>query len=147
MGTLATYPPILHGKKRLGDGPKRQSHLQGGPQKLNIILSEQRAKHLIFDAELAGEPIQVTIDSGANQNYVSKRISKKLETYKTEKDLPYPIQNASNHIMGLVEHELRNIPLRIGQYEKQTSLDIIDVPDCDVVLGMAWLHDNNPDID
>ncbi|SLM37229.1 Aspartic peptidase domain, partial [Lasallia pustulata] len=87
------------------------------------------------------------VDSGANQNYVSRRMAQQLKEYEQNKDIPYPVNTANGKFMEFVTKQLHEIPMTIGKHTERISLDIVDLPKYDVVLGMAWLHDHNPTID
>ena len=102
---------------------------------------------MVFKAALSREEVKVMIDSGANQNYVSRRTAQKLMTYEQLRDIPYPVNAANGKFMDFVTKQLREIPMTIGKHTERISLDIVDLPKYDVVLGMAWLHDHNPTID
>jgi len=69
-----------------------------------------------------------------------------LKQIRREKAKPYPLSMANGQTSEWVKHELR-ATLRIGEYENTVTLDITKIPKYDVVLGMAWLHDHNPQID
>ena len=102
---------------------------------------------MVFKAALAQEEVGIMIDSGANQNYVSRRTAQKLTAYEQRRDIPYPVNAANGKFMDFVTKQLREIPMTIGKHTERISLDIVDLPKYDVVLGMAWLHDHNPTID
>ena len=102
---------------------------------------------MVFRAALSQEEVRIMIDSGANQNYVSRRTAQKLTAYEQRRDIPYPVNAANGKFMDFVTKQLREVPMTIGKHTERISLDIVDLPKYDVVLGMAWLHDHNPTID
>ena len=101
---------------------------------------------MVFKAVLSGETITIMVDSGANQNYVSRRVAQTLKVYKEKRDIPYPVTTADDKVMAMVTEQLKDVTLTIGEHKEKISLDIVDLPKYDVVLGMAWLHHHNPQI-
>ena len=115
-----------------------------------MILSEHRTTHIVLTAKVEEVPVQVMIDSGANRSYAGTILADKLQTWRQDKERPYPLTMAdgtpADYDDGWIRKELRNVRLSINNHEETTTLDIVKIK-YDIILGMEWLTQHNPIID
>ena len=68
-----------------------------------------------------------------------------------EKKESYSLKNFDGSTMkyneGLVNKETQLVHLRIEQHSEKLRLDITELPESDIVLGISWLRSANPMID
>ena len=144
--SLGTTQPRTPTKKLLGDRTPRPDYHPTKPQSLCMSPTPYRADHFVFKAKLAGNEVEIMIDSGANRSYASERTGKLLQHLQYDKTIPYPLTMANGQTVGWINKEIRTT-LQIGEQTEQIALDITRIPKYDVVLGMAWLQEHNPQID
>jgi hypothetical protein len=107
---------------------------------------QNRSEHFVFKAKFAGLDVRIMIDSGANRSYVSEGIGNRLKAIQMTKRIPYPLSMANGHTEGWITKEIPGV-LQIGNRKENITLDVTRIPKYDVVLGMAWLEQNNPRVD
>jgi hypothetical protein len=110
------------------------------------MTTQQRTKHIVFNAVLNGHELRVILNSEANHNYIDKRKAKLFYEYLKERDYPKIVRAVNNSLIEVITHYLKGVPLRIGNYNEEISLKIVNLPKYNVVLSIVWLHDHNPSI-
>jgi hypothetical protein len=104
---------------------------------------------MVLTADLEGIPVRVMIDSGAQGNFASERLGKRLWKQQNNKENPYRLTMAdgspTEHGDGWVRTELKKVELRIETHTEEISLDITAIK-YDIVLGISWLEKHNPTI-
>ena len=90
------------------------------------------------------------MDLGANRSYVSTTISDWLPKHRQRKEHPYPLTLADGKPVeengGRITEELTNVTLAIGTHHELRTFDIVQMQ-YDMVLGMDWLQEHNPEVD
>jgi transposase InsO family protein len=102
------------------------------------------------DVYIFGQLTRALIDSGSGCSLISERYVRTWGIPSVEKERPYPLHTADGTPIksgrGLVTHEA-TITLRMQGLEEQLVLDVTDIGDTDIILGMPWLRRINPYID
>lgn len=100
---------------------------------------------------VAGEKdveINMFVDSGAGGIFIHPRMAIKLrlESKRLAKSiLVYNVDNTPNKL-GKITHEV-TIPVRMGTEARKIKAWIADIGREDVILGLPWLKQENPNID
>ena len=89
--------------------------------------------------------MQILIDSGCIGNFVHKRIADRLARWKSRKSATYDLAEFNGKTMSKISEELRSVRLNIQGHQEELNLDINEMK-YDIVLGMAWLKDHDPNI-
>jgi transposase InsO family protein len=86
------------------------------------------------------------IDSGAQDNYISKEVVARAGLTPYPKKHPYTAVLADKS-MKQIRHEVcADLSLTPGQTHR-VKLDVFETAAHDIILGLPWLRDHNPDID
>lgn len=91
------------------------------------------------------EPVNILIDSGATEQFLSTEIARKLQVPIEKDTTPYWVQMANGAYA--VSEGKATITLRISKYIVDIQTRILDIPGYDLVLGLDWLRLANPEID
>ena len=88
------------------------------------------------------------IDSGATALFISHRFVQKHRVYKHQlgRDIPLYNIDGSKNKAGSLTHFVR-LRLLMGDREQWLEFLVTDLGPEDVVLGLPWLRQTNPDID
>ena len=112
-------------------------------------MNGERAEQLVLTAVLGDLPVRVMIDSGANGNYASRDVERRLKKYTATKANPYRLTMADGSPTkdedGWVREELRQVELNIHGHQEEITLDVTTIK-YDMILGMKWLEEHNPHI-
>jgi hypothetical protein len=106
---------------------------------------------LQVEATLRGKPIKVMIDSGATGNFISPRALGKVNA-PIKPIRPYELQvvDGTNVLYndGIIDQGITPSRMTIdGRHQEDIQLDIAPIGKHDVILGMPWIEEHNPDID
>ncbi|KAL0937059.1 reverse transcriptase domain protein [Colletotrichum truncatum] len=100
---------------------------------------------------LGGYTTQVLIDSGAQGNFIAPRIVQQREIPWNQKQNPYRLRNVEGKEVeyggGSIDQETAQLPLLYHGHQELISLDITEIGNHDVILGIPWLRRHNPQID
>nr|XP_036581414.1 reverse transcriptase domain protein [Colletotrichum truncatum]KAF6789765.1 reverse transcriptase domain protein [Colletotrichum truncatum] len=100
---------------------------------------------------LGGYTTQVLIDSGAQGNFIAPRIVQQREIPWNQKQNPYRLRNVEGKEVeyggGSIDQETAQLPLLYYGHQELISLDITEIGNHDVILGIPWLRRHNPQID
>ena len=98
-----------------------------------------------------GHHATALVDSGAMGNYISPTIVNRLRLPWKYKDKPYQLQdidgNSFSYNEGIVDMEIDHLPIELQGHREETTCDLMDIHEYDLVLGYPWLRDSNPSID
>ena len=87
------------------------------------------------------------IDSGATGNYVDPRSLRRLRIRAVRKMTPEPLAGLNGESLGgLITAESGTIPLNVLNHLEYINLDVTSLGGYDVVLGIPWLKNHNPNI-
>jgi hypothetical protein len=117
------------------------------PKKIHVdTVKTTGMRKLRIDAQLANSTVTAYIDSGADRNLISTQ---------TIKDLQIPVQRKARALQvmsvmgtevgnGLIEYETDHLQLTINGRTHEVQFSVLDMPNCDILLGYPWLIDNDP---
>lgn len=87
------------------------------------------------------------IDSGANGCFISERFVQQHGIATHKKKARYELRAVDGSALPDVDRETDTIRLAHQQHLEDTSLDIVEMANHDIVLGIPWLEWHNPTID
>ena len=110
----------------------------------SAIHQQSKYNLLQIEGRILGFSLNILIDSGASNNFLSIDIVRKLNLNpENSKPSSLIFPNGSSQIINLA---LRNVPIEINQYKDNIDFDIADLPHYSVILGRPWLYKQNPQI-
>lgn len=88
------------------------------------------------------------LNSGATRLFVSKRYAEcaKLPLKRLHQDLPLHNIDSSNNKAGVITH-FTQLRLQVREYDKEWDFLVTDLGPENVILGLLWLREVNPQID
>ena len=110
---------------------------------LTLKKSDDSQRHKIFRTRctIRNKVCNVIIDSGSNENFVSKALVEALNLKTKEHPSLYKIAWI-NKGMKVQVLEVCKIPLSIGKYYKDEIVcDVLDMDACYILLGRSWHYD------
>lgn len=88
------------------------------------------------------------IDSGAQSNFISPNLVNKLRLPWKKKDEPYRLRTVEGELVaygqGIVNQETAQLPIDIGGKRHTFGLDITEISQHEIILGIPWLRASNP---
>ena len=122
------------------------------PPVFHTVSGTSKYDHIRFDIQLFGKykkaDLKAMLDCGASTIFIHPRLVK--EKNITTRRLPQPIQlrniDNSMNAIGMITHEA-DIGLRIGSHEEIATFAVADIGDDDIILGIDWLREHNPEVD
>eukprot|EP00798_Chlamydomonas_sp_ICE-L_P002503 gene2503-biopygen3517 len=100
---------------------------------------------LVFHGTLEGIPIRILLDSGAQRDFVSRRLVEACQLRTVKRDT-LRIRLA-NGMLQATATELSKVALCMGPHTSTRSFVCTDIQEYDIILGMPWLTEINPNID
>ena len=100
---------------------------------------------IIFQGYLYGIPVRILLDCGATRNYVSADFiaEHKLKLLKLDSFSVEMADGSTRECLG----QLHRASVKIGKYRDKLTFDATKLQSgFDVVLGMPWLAQRNPDV-
>lgn len=103
-------------------------------------------KKLRINARLFNSAITAYIDSGSDRNLISTQTIEKLQIPVQRKVRALQVMSVMGTEVGdgLIEYETDHLPLTINGRTHTVQLSVLDMPNCDILLGYPWLIDNDP---
>jgi hypothetical protein len=103
-------------------------------------------KLLTLKAFVNRAPVKIMIDSGASGNFINEETANRLKVFTSPVQQTQAVATAdgTSHV---ISKEVRNLPFRIGDYRVHVTLQIVPLPDNEIILGTPWLKQENPMID
>ena len=88
------------------------------------------------------------VDSGATTKFLNRRFMKdnKVTTRKLKKPIPLYNIDGSENRDGTVS-EVAVLDMTIGTHRESVVFIVTDIGEEDVIIGLDWLREHNPDID
>ena len=100
-----------------------------------------------LEARILSQPTKVMIDSGATGNYMSPDFKAHLGLLGIEKAQPEPISGLNSENLGShLSEELGLVYMAVLGHQEQINFNVTPLGQYDVVLGIPWLRNHNPDI-
>ena len=93
--------------------------------------------------------MQALLDSGAQANYISGKALLRAGLQPRQKQRSYELHVANGEQMpheSTIKHEVTT-RLNIQGYQRRIHLDVFGLAAHDLILGLPWLRENNPQID
>lgn len=106
------------------------------------------ANHFRIQTQLNGSRVRAMLDSGATGLFINKRYADRLHipVQRLQQQLPLYNIDGSDNRAGTITHFAR-LRLEVGQHDKEWDFLITDLGPEDVILGLPWLREANPQID
>lgn len=108
-------------------------------------------EHIHLELILDGKPIRALLDSGAQGNYIAPRVVNERRILWRQKEEPYQLRTVEGEAVsyGNGTIEIKTVHLWMEGYgrREQITLDITEIRDKDIILGIPWLRKSNPRID
>lgn len=121
-------------------------------QQVLAAISHHPEEHLTLAMDLEQQHYQASvvgmIDSGATGNFIHPVIVSDFGFVTTPKQIIRPLHTVDGSPIqgGSVTHEVR-LRLDIDGHTEDISLDVANIRDNDIILGLPWLKRHNPIID
>ena len=92
--------------------------------------------------------INAMIDSGATEDFIDKRICDKhqITTRLAEKPREIYLTDGNLSEMGPITH-IAEVPMEIGGHRELATLQMANLQNHEIILGILWLIEHNPKID
>ena len=111
------------------------------------ILATQQGLHLKLEAHILSQPTKVMIDSGATGNYMSPNFKAHLGLLRIKKAQPEPISGLNGENLGShLSEESGFVHIAVLGHKEQINFDVTPLGQYNVVLGIPWLRNHNPEI-
>jgi hypothetical protein len=136
-------------------GKSSSSAQRGLGQELNTMTSQrQESTHtkplLIIPIKWEGRTAKAMVDSGATGNFISAEWVYQHQIQTQRKNQPYYLTVADGSEMPTNEGRvaLETKPLRVvsQQHHMTITFDVLRLATYDIILGMPWLRQHNPQI-
>ncbi|RFU29059.1 hypothetical protein B7463_g7277, partial [Scytalidium lignicola] len=113
------------------------------------LYSMNSESSLYIDITLCGKPVKALIDSGAERNFISEQVVKRLGLSTRVKNDSYLISLANGtKVQKRVDVQTRNLDMRYGRsHQEKISFDVTRLGTYQVILGIEWMRKHNPIID
>ncbi|MDB5911247.1 MAG: pol protein, partial [Massilia sp.] len=107
--------------------------------------------HLTLEVRIGRHQLQAMLDSGAQGNFISPRVVNQCRLHWRKKERPYQLNTVEGGSVaygdGTVSNETTPLLMVCQDQEELVTLDITDIADHDMILGIPWLKKHNPRID
>jgi hypothetical protein len=114
-------------------------------------LQKQVNDESVIMVEFQGKTYRALLDSGAQENFMAPTTVKKLGLREHKKTNSYRLKSADGNLLlyneGRVEEETDHLPIRVHNRLTSTKFDITDIGQWEMILGIPWLREFNPQID
>ena len=117
-----------------------------------IYEADHGGQHFHIPVRLSGKQrhkdITAMVDSGATTKFLNRRFVKdnKVTTRKLKKPIPLYNIDGSENRDGTVS-EVAVLDMTIGTHRESVVFIVTDIGEEDVIIGLDWLREHNPDID
>ena len=108
--------------------------------------------HIVIPVQLSQKEITVTpsalIDSGATASFIHPRLVQEQGLVTCKKEIPMTLRviDGRDISSGKVDKEVR-LRMKIGSHQEEITLDVADIGNHPLILGIPWLKTHNPTID
>ena len=100
-----------------------------------------------LEACILSQPTKVMIDSGATGNYMNPDFKAHLGLLGIKKAQPEPISGLNGENLGShLSEESGLVHMAVLGYQEQINFNVTPLGQYNVVLGIPWLRNHNPDI-
>ena len=88
---------------------------------------------------LLGQKVITLLDTGATHNFIDARLVERRGIH-TENFEGIRVKVADGYTLKC-DRMIRNLPMRLNNFEFKADFYVVNMGDTDMVLGMTWLHD------
>ncbi len=115
------------------------------------INSTAHARCFTTPVKVNGRRLTAMVGSGATGNFMARTLVNR-EGYTTQaKSDAYNLMVIDGNPLpdgnGRVDRETKPLPVAIQQHHEELTFDIVGMATHDIVLGMPWLKQHNPEVD
>ena len=102
---------------------------------------------VVLEGEKEKLSINAMIDSGATEDFIDREVCQKhqISTVATEHLREIYLTDGNPSDMGPVTH-IAKVPMTIGNHQVLATLQVANLQNPEVILGMPWLKGHNPKI-
>ena len=118
----------------------------------NTTLWENDKDHIMIKVNIHGKHKEVSInamiDSGATEDFIDKTICDKHQIPRILAERAREIYLADGNLseMGPITH-IAKVVINIGSHQEIATLQVANLQNHEIILGMPWLKGHNPKID
>ena len=87
---------------------------------------------------MVGQKVITLLDTSATHNFIDARFVERRRLI-TEEFEGLRVKVADGYTLRC-NRMVRDLPLRLNNYEFKADYDVVNMGDMDIVLGMQWLH-------
>ena len=135
-------------KKKDEDGPAAADQEQESfeTNQLNKIGTTNKAP-IILKGRLDGLAASILVDSGSSGNFVAKSFvtTNGIKCQNLDSNEVRKVRLANGSMEDV--NERVEAMLNMGMYAERVEFTVIELQTYDVILGMPWLFEKNPDVD
>ena len=116
------------------------------------VVSDTGESHFYIPIQLKGQDqvanYESMVDCGASTVFISERAVRDLNLQTEKFFRPIPLSNIDGTLNKAGElTDFVELELRIGDHAHPQIFAVTDIGDDDVIIGIDWLREHNPDID
>ena len=100
---------------------------------------------LRMNAKIHDTQVSVLHDDGSTHDFISERLARKLNL--TTIKCPFKVKSAFQGTRFNGISMISDLPITLGAYTQKRSFLVAPLHSTDVILGMPFCHEHNPDID
>ena len=116
-----------------------------GSTNLSVGLLQQKTGKLVFEGKLAGLNQKILFDSGADGNFITEEVAKKLHLRLSKPSNPTEITVATGQSLQ-IEWIAKGVPIQVQDYSAKIDFHVIPSKIQMVILGNNWFAQNNPKV-
>ena len=142
---VVSQPGVPPQEADLRDLPTSNIPLEDDAQWANMKLAGLGVDSLRFHGTLAGGSVVVTIDSGAEADFISEEMVRKLGVSTAALPVTAQVRLANGGQLDLSQ-ATGNLRLLLGGWRDRVTLHVLPLQGHEVILGRPWLKRVNPSI-
>ena len=113
----------------------------------NQLAATKWGTHIKFIAKVNGQAARVMLDSGSTGNFMDPQFQQKLGIEGISKANPEPISGLNGEDLGKqLTIESGPLPMVVSSHFERINFDVTQLGRYDIVLGIPWLRDHNPEV-
>ena len=144
-------PPTRPDKKRAKAYDQLEPRTTQTKRALRNVQTTQNNEQLEVSIRVGKVQLRALIDSGAQGNFVSPKIVNRYRIPWKRKTRPYPLNMAdgqpTSYRQGMVDMRTEILQVTVEGKTEFMTFDLTDISSHEVILGMPWLRQANPQID
>jgi hypothetical protein len=105
----------------------------------------QSRKKLFIEGYINQHPVTIYVDSGADRNFITPSKAAELQLPTITKDIPGYISSIIHPDHEItISHETDHLELTVAGRTEILKADLLELENCDIMLGHPWLEMYNP---